>query len=868
MKIKFLLLSLPVLAALLSCARETASSPVPEDEEPQAVSPYVPGVALVKLSEEEASVIEACKGDIPSLATKGSGIATVLSDLGAVSIKRILPDAGKFEKRTREAGLHRWYTLEYDSEIPATKAAASFSSLPGVERFERVTRAKPCGFFNDPLLSQQWHYYSDGSISKAGADVDVVPVWDEFTTGRSDVIVAVVDGGIDNSHEDLAGQVLVSKSYNYVRGNTFLEPHSHGTHVAGTIAAINNNGVGACGLAGGDAAAGNSGVKLISYQVFAHNPEDPEHDLAATSALFASAIKKGADNGAVICSNSWGNDYEKEEDARNDVTSSFFKECIDYFNQYAGLDENGDQVGPMAGGIVVFAAGNDNWRYAHPCDYEGVIAVGAMDATGSKAYYSNYGDWVDICAPGGSINNKTVISTIPGNQYAGYQGTSMACPHVSGVAALIVSYYGGPGFTRDMLLNRLFGGVKKGFVPSYYQIGELVSAYGAMCYGENFAPEQVTSVSTEVHSNALKYTWKVGQSTSGVKAYGYKIILSESAAALSGINPASPPATTVSKTITVGDTEVGDDISVTFSDLKFSQDYYAVVAGYDISGNYSAPSPVVNMSTDVNHAPDITIDFDRSEFLSFEVVKFPLSVVDVDGHNFTVELQGGNEAIYLGSTPLSGRELVVNAPKADAGNYSVTIVATDSYGAASQKALSFSIRTNNPPAVIAEQEDIFFEGKGKKITLDLSTLINDADGEELTYKLALSSNGVIHPAIVGATLNMTSLSLGSTTVTVTGTDAKGESASVEFRILVRDQAEEVQTFPNPVKDRLGIRVKDEVKVSVRISNRSGAVVFSAEGVEIDPFNPYYVTMKGLPGGVYYVSLKGSGIDKVFTVAKQ
>jgi hypothetical protein len=112
------------------------------------------------------------------------------------------------------------------------------------------------------------------------------------------------------------------------------------------------------------------------------------------------------------------------------------KAAIDYFVKYAGFDENGNQTGPMAGGLVVFAAGNDAVNVGYPSDYENCMAVSAIAGDYTEAYYTNYGDWVDIAAPGGDeFKNHLVISTVPDNKYAGFQGTSMACPHVSGVAA-------------------------------------------------------------------------------------------------------------------------------------------------------------------------------------------------------------------------------------------------------------------------------------------------------------------------------------------------------------------------------------------------------------------------------------------------
>ena len=217
-----------------------------------------------------------------------------------------------------------------------------------------------------------------------------------------------------------------------------IEPDDggHGTHVAGTVAARNNNGKGVAGIAGGDGSA-DSGVRLLSCQIFRN--KDEQGDAAA-------AIKYAADNGAVICQNSWG--YSSTAG----VTSmpQLLKEAVDYFIKMAGCDANGNQRpdSPMKGGVVMFAAGNENKEFsAYPACYAPTVSVAAMAWDFSKASYSNYAKWVTITAPGGDQDRfgteAGVLSTVPKKKvasgYAYFQGTSMACPHVSGIAALIAS---------------------------------------------------------------------------------------------------------------------------------------------------------------------------------------------------------------------------------------------------------------------------------------------------------------------------------------------------------------------------------------------------------------------------------------------
>ncbi len=188
---------------------------------------------------------------------------------------------------------------------------------------------------------------------------------------------------------------------------TGTTPGSHGTHVGGTVAAVTNNNLGVAGLAGGSGS--DDGVRLMSIDIF--------NGILNIYESFVYA----ADNGAAISQNSWtygaGGPFPPST-----------QQAIDYFNEHGGGNA-------LNGGITIFGASNDNSSApAYPAAYEGTISVAAHDNKAVKAGFSNYGDWVDIIAPG--VN---VASTETGNSYSFKSGTSMSCPHVSGAAALIVS---------------------------------------------------------------------------------------------------------------------------------------------------------------------------------------------------------------------------------------------------------------------------------------------------------------------------------------------------------------------------------------------------------------------------------------------
>ncbi|MEO0334486.1 MAG: S8 family serine peptidase, partial [Bacteroidota bacterium] len=316
----------------------------------------------------------------------------------------------------------------------------------------------PEAAMNDPRLKDQWHYENTGqSGGTKGADIKLTSAW-SVETGDSEVVVAIIDGGMDINHVDLQGGMWVNAkeqqgtpgvdddNNGYIddihgygfgdqRGDFF--PHYHGIHVGGTVGATNNNGKGVSGIAGGTDA--NAGVSLMSCAVFGSRRQGG----------FPESFVYAADNGAVIAQNSWGGGLQ----------SKVLEDAIDYFVERAGYDnttENYDkniQIGSMAGGLVVFAAGNrssSNPGSGYPASYEPCFAVASTDHHDKKSGFSNYGDWVEISAPG-----SLVLSTYTNNSYNYLSGTSMACPHVSGVAALLVSHFGKKGFTPDQVKTLL-----------------------------------------------------------------------------------------------------------------------------------------------------------------------------------------------------------------------------------------------------------------------------------------------------------------------------------------------------------------------------------------------------------------------------
>lgn len=549
MKLKNLLFVF-CLALLAGCQKDpdTESTPVRDTDK-------VEGVIRMKLDRETAEALNVIRTRSGRVLTGNISFDELCERYNVTGMERLFADNGCAE-RTRKAGLDLWYIIRFEGS--AEQVAEDFGEIAGVNHVEiprRITKvggmsrksgtpwrklmalpkAAPSNYpFNDPLFGGQWPLYNDGTINanaQAGADINVLPAW-EKTAGRSDVIVAVVDEGVEYTHPDLAGNMWSGIGKNFCdRDNDDITwGEGHGTHVAGTIAAVSNNGIGISGIAGGTG--GGNGAKIMSCEIF--HPTDGHYD--ANSNATADAIKYAADNGAVICQSSWGYaagalSYDQWSSADRAT-----KEAIDYFIRYAGMSPDGEtQTGPMAGGVVIFAAGNEYSRLAsYPAAYDACISVASISCTYEAAWYTNYGSTVDICAPGGGDEANFVnlisydegynLSTIPTNlqngdsfvyTYAngetetktidyvsstvgyGYMmGTSMACPHVSGVAALIVSQFGAPGFTNEQLKEKLFSTARD--IDSYQgtiynswdrgtyagKIGKLVDAGAVLDSGE------------------------------------------------------------------------------------------------------------------------------------------------------------------------------------------------------------------------------------------------------------------------------------------------------------------------------------------------------------------------------------------------
>ncbi len=886
-----------VLFCLFSCEEEQIVKSDDEDSSTSVdVSNAVEGLVRIKISEASISQLSVSlkSGSVSSNITN---LDSVLTAIGATSFERTFPYCGKFEERTKKAGLDRWYDVKYDTTNTELSIALNkFSTLSEVNITEPIRKIKndavaqrkfdgsifaaalkgtSANSMDDSYFSWQWDLYNDGSVtgSLEGSDINVVNAW-EVQTGSEEVIVAVVDGGIDYDHVELIDNMWINESedsgssstddddngykddiygYNFVDGNGTIVAHDHGTHVAGTIAARSGNGMGICGVAGGDA--DHSGVKLMSCQVF-ETDEKSDEDISAED--FEAAIKYGADNGAVICQCSWGYDG---------VTSlpASMKEAIDYFIANAGYDENGSQSGPMAGGIVFFAAGNDATSInAYPAMYDEVVAVGAVGADYTVTSYSNYGSWIDIMAPGGEdaytsdSDNEYILSTYP-DDYLGWMiGTSQACPHVSGVAALIVSEYGGEGFTPDMLKEHLYQGAVdlEEYNPNYsgmYGVG-LIDTEAAMMNSDSEPPLAVTDLEGSAESNTVNLSWSVTADEEGNTAYGYKVYYSTSQISAASFDSDDSDINVAS--IRVGAVDTGEELTKTISGLDYSTTYYFVVVGYNVGGSEGEVSNVVSAQTGENHSPIITASEGTSFSLSaHEELEVNISITEPDGDDYTytyTDTSGGSTA----EESTDGVTITINALNVeDNAEYSATLEVEDAFGATASIAISYTIAVNTAPKTTNTINDIYIGSLSTAASLSLEDYFSDEDGETLSYTLDYSESS-LSLGVSSQTLTITPEVLGLSSVTVTAYDARYEEISQTFNVMVRDDSQDIDVYPNPVTDTVYFRLGEDVdgSLSVEVYNTNGVLV-QEYSTAISTFSPGSVDLSDLASGKYLLMLK-------------
>lgn len=329
-------------------------------------------------------------------------------------------------------------------EVPAGKVkekVRAYKQENAIEYAEPDFVAEAVGLPNDPYFGKQWGLNNTGQTGGTpDADIDAPEAWD-ITTGDAGIKIAVLDTGVDQNHEDLAGKIVANK--NFTRSRTVDDLYGHGTHVAGIAAAMTNNGRGVAG--------GGYNCTIMNGKV-----------LGDTGSGYYSWIANGiiwaAENGAKVINMSLG----------GTEPSSTLEAAVNY--------------AWTKGAVLAAAAGNSNTNDPlYPACYANCIAVAATDQNDAKAGFSSYGEWVDVAAPGVDI-----FSTLPNHRnrigilnYGSLSGTSMATPYVSGVAGLV--WATGYGTDNVSVRSRIESTADQDLLPIWTDYGiPRVNAYGAV----------------------------------------------------------------------------------------------------------------------------------------------------------------------------------------------------------------------------------------------------------------------------------------------------------------------------------------------------------------------------------------------------
>ena len=817
---------MPLLAGIVfSCVREP-EAPLSDGQIPQET--YAPddegvlkGWVRIKLR-DDAQALRVGTFTRGAMESGDPELDRIAASLGATEVRRVFHEGGRFAERRRKFGLHLWYDVKFDDTLPVSRAQAELGSLSAVAHVQPVytirmfdagntlpeeavyvpaqRRAERAGAgpFDDPGLPKQWHYNNDGSGTKwvEGSDINLFEAW-EVTAGDPSVIVAVTDHGVEYDHPDLAGNMWVNEAelngtpgvdddnngyvddiygWNVILDSGTINPGTHGTHVAGTVAAVNNNGIGVCGVAGGT---GNGdGARIMSLAIF--------DSTSANAGSYPDAYAYAADNGAVISQNSWG--YTSGVAMPQDVS-----DALDYFIANAGVDENGNQTGPMKGGLLVLAAGNEGTPSARmPAADPRTLCVTAMCSDYTRPNYANYSDDVDIFAPGGADGNDRnysdadrVYSTDLDGGYSYKWGTSMACPHVSGIAALVVAHYGvgHPGFTveecREILL-RSYRSVSEYVEPKYDGKLGVGLADAGMIFLEDAgtAPGTVSAPAARAMGRELELAWTVPADGNGLPVAEFRLTYTGR-----GIGKTEGKAPDTSGEVVLRNYTAVAETATYIWTGQYNTEYRFEVSGIDRFGHESEKVSFSHSTGDYeNGKPRTQQDFAPVEFenvgeayaLSFDLSEYFTDPNFGDGDMLSYSLINRNEDI-VDAAVQEGRLVLLPVGK---GTGRVTVTATDLDGEGVQSVLTVTVLNGPEPAAPAEGLRLSPNPAGDE--LGIAAGVRDAEVEVTVYDaaarrviagtVALDSRGY-------GTLNVSALAPGTYTLVL---EAPGLSENGSF----------------------------------------------------------------------------------------
>jgi subtilisin family serine protease len=551
----------------------------------------------------------------------------------SISALRSLGGSVKFQFRSKGAQVVKFPGLKSNDALFA--AAKQLAARPDVEYVEANTIIRVNRVPNDTDFTKQYGMHNTGlNNGTIDADIDAVEAWD-ISTGSKDVVVGIIDTGVDYTHPDIApnywtnsaetgldasgkdkstngvdddgnGYIDDFRGWDFVNNdNDPMDDHAHGTHCAGVIGARGDDGVGVTGV--------NWNVSLVGLKFLSGSGGGTLEDAVK-------AIEYGTSLGLSLTSNSWGG-------------GGFSQTMLDAIK--AANDH---------GVLFVAAAGNDSSNNdatpAYPASYnvDNVISVAASDNKDQMAYFSNSGiKSVHVAAPGVDI-----WSSVPGSKYQKMSGTSMATPHVAGLAALVKAAH--PEATAGQVKARILGGAdRSAYWASRVSSGGRINALNSLEV-DSVPPSEITDLSV-VDSGTMAVTlqWSpVGDDGAQGNASAYELRTSD--------RPIVSDADWVAAQVVKGvPTLVNGKIQVVLQFSDFNQHGFVAARASDNVGNVSRGGQSVEFAT-----RQVNRFYDRS-------------ATSMDG--FTAEAPWGIETLADGTKAFS------DSPGANYGN-SVNIALT------------------------------------------------------------------------------------------------------------------------------------------------------------------------------------------------
>lgn len=520
------------------------------------------------------------------------------------------------------------------------KAIAKILKHSGLVEFAEADQAMaPTVQPNDPSFSGQWHHNNINSQQ----------AWD-VTTGSNSVLVAVCDTGFDADHPDLAANLRTDLAYNAEEGTSYIEDaNGHGTGTAGTIGAVGNNGTGLAGV--------NWNVDIIPVRIAISDTNS-----SAYISTMAKCIEYAADNGARVVNLSYGG----IQSATIDAAAKYLR------------DRNG---------LLFMSAGNSGTEYPTFPDYTSFVGVGATDQNDNKAYFSDWGTYVDLTAPGVSIG-----TTYLNGQYVNYSGTSFSSPVAAGVAALMVA--ANPGISADEIENGLFSTAKD------------IGANGDdNVFGHGLVDAQA----------AVNYAMNLGNYTAPVASISQTAtsVSFGSAITFSGAGSSDADGNIVAYQWNLGD-------GTTSSQAEVSHVYDAA-GTYQVSLTVTDNDGLTNSATTLvqvtNEVPVAVIDAMTTSYNIGDTAFFSASgSYDNDGAITRYEWDFGNGDTAAGQS--------VSYAYPTGGNYTVTLTVTDDAGALNSTSINVAV---NDPMALTAPENLIAAANGLDVTLSWTNTNNNAD---------------------------------------------------------------------------------------------------------------------------------------------